>query len=485
MKTRTLTLSLVLSLLCSLEAFAVLPSVTVDAVIPGRTPFISFVSFRISDATNLSTISFQIRPKPGSRTRPLAATYSSVYLKKAGYFHPRTGQLTLPVFGLYRDFRNTVRVRADFNGGTTLQNSISISTAEYNGGTYTAPEIVQARLPDTTLSYDFILLKGDSSDNTPVIIDSDAEVRWVAEAGEGGQHSILFDNAIYYGASPSSLVREDFDGRIQILADYSSLGVVGFHHNADYGRDGIILEVDTTAWTESVNLEVDAAGNVLRTWSLGDIISTAMVAGGDDPSGFVFPTPVDWFHNNATTYRPSDDSLIVSSRENFVIALDYDTGAIKWILGDSAKHWFQYPSLQAFALALGPDTLAPIGEHAVSMVGDRLLLFDNATASNFQVPAGNSRTYSAPRKYSITGNTATEVFNYLIAPPIKSAFCSSVYEDATDNYLIDYTQANAVSTDLVAVDKTGQIAFYYRYVQDGCGSAWNAVPIHLENLQFD
>ena len=78
-----------------------------------------------------------------------------------------------------------------------------------------------------------------------------------------------------------------------------------------------------------------------------------MIAGGDDPSLFVYPAPTDWFHNNATAYRSSDDSLIVSSRENFVIALDYDSGNIKWILGDPTKRWYVFfPSLRAFALTL-------------------------------------------------------------------------------------------------------------------------------------
>ena len=64
-----------------------------------------------------------------------------------------------------------------------------------------------------------------------------------------------------------------------------------------------------------------------------------MIAGGDDPSGFVFDSVLgDWFHNNCTAYRAEDNTLLVSSRENFVIALDYDSDAIKWILGDSTKH---------------------------------------------------------------------------------------------------------------------------------------------------
>ena len=58
-----------------------------------------------------------------------------------------------------------------------------------------------------------------------------------------------------------------------------------------------------------------------------------------------------------------------------------------------------------------------------------------------QVPPGENRTYSAPRRYQFDqdNSKATEVWHYLANPSIYSPFCSSVYEDATDNYLIDYT----------------------------------------------
>ena len=182
-----------------------------------------------------------------------------------------------------------------------------------------------------------MLLKSVILTTTPVIIDSDSEIRWVGTAPVQTQNSILFENGIYV-ASGTSLVRQEFDGRYKTLADFSTLGVTAFHHNFDFGRDGFIMDVNTLDWTECVNIEVDGAGNVLRSWNLGDIISAAMIAGGDDPDDFIQPAPADWFHNNATAYRKSDDSLIVSSRENFVIAIDYDTGAIKWILGDPTKH---------------------------------------------------------------------------------------------------------------------------------------------------
>ena len=97
------------------------------------------------------------------------------------------------------------------------------------------------------------------------------------------------------------------------------------------------MDADTTTHYNSVNIEVDASGRVLKTWNMAHIIGAAMIAGGDDPSRFVYPTPTDWFHLNGVTYNRADDSLIVSSRENFLICLDYETTAIKWIPGIRRK----------------------------------------------------------------------------------------------------------------------------------------------------
>jgi hypothetical protein len=168
---------------------------------------------------------------------------------------------------------------------------------------------------------------------------------------------------------------------------------------------------------------------------------------GDDPSQFVFPAPTDWFHNNAAYYNRADDSLIVSSRENFVICIDYETSAIKWILGDPAKKWYQFRLCGALR-SRSPWQLAPIGEHAVSITYDEnLLLFDNGLPSMFQRPIGDARTFSSPRKYQLNLNTkvATEVWNYEVNRIIYSPICSSVYEDAPLNYLVDYASLIARS----------------------------------------
>jgi arylsulfate sulfotransferase len=96
------------------------------------------------------------------------------------------------------------------------------------------------------------------------------------------------------------------------------------------------------------------------------------------------------------TYNRADDSLIVSSREDFLICLDYATGAIKWILGDPEKAWYQFPSLRQYALNVAPGSLPPIGQHAVSITFDQdVLVFDNGLNSLFQQPPGAVRTYAS------------------------------------------------------------------------------------------
>jgi hypothetical protein len=303
--------------------------------------------------------------------------------------------------------------------------------------------------------------------------------------------STFFDNATYV-TQRSQLFRVELDGEVSLVADYSNIGAVHFHHNIDRGKTGLLLEPDTTSYFESTILEVDSAdGRVLKTFNMAQIIRAAMIAGGDDPSQFVFPTPTDWFHNNGAAYNRADSSLIVSSRENFVICLDYNTSAIKWILGDPTKKWHQFPSLRKFALTLAPGSLPPIGQHSPSITFDQnLMVFDNGLKSVFQVPLGDQRDYASPRKYSLdlVGKIATEVWNFPMNESIHCPLCGSVYEDAPHNYLVDYAFVNRPGgptfAQLLGLNAAGETIFYYQYPTVGCSTAYNSIPIHLENTKF-
>jgi len=458
----------------------------------GPTPFISQVALFASQTAVLKSIRFTITPKTGSVTRPLSGTYSNDYLTERGYLNADTGEIFLPVWGLYADFTNTVTLIYSFNDGSSKADVTTITTEAFDDPCgYQAPTILQARTDTTSLSYDYILVKGACSDFSPAIIDSDGALRWVGDAAVVDYSAAFFDNAIYL-AGYGTLLRLDLDGTITTLAGIADYNATFIHHNIDLGKVGLILDIDTSIQFESVNVEVDAAGNLLKTWDLAKIISDAMIAGGDDPSQFVYPSPTDWFHNNSVTYNRADDSLIVSSRENFLICIDYDTGAIKWILGDTTKKWHQFPSLAKYALTLAPGSLPPIGQHAPSITYDQgLTVFDNGFNSGFQIPPGILRTYASPRKYQIdvTTMTATEVWNYPQDETIFSPFCGSVYEDAPLNYLIDYAVVGGPGgtppyAQLLGLNAAGEKVFYYQYVTSSCNTAFNAVPLHLESTAF-
>src|SRR6266481_2210518 len=417
-------------------------TITITGYAAGATPFISKLTLEVSNTTVLKSIQFSIDSKPGSVTRPLSGTYANDYLVGRGFEQPPPATTVIvPIYGLYAGYTNTVRLTYLFLDGSSKQAVTSITTAAFDdeGCGYNNPTKLQPRTTSTSLSYDYIFDRSACGDFSPVILDSDGALRWVsplATASALFASSTFFDNAVYL-TQGSQLFRVELDGAVGLLADYSSIGVENLHHNIDNGKTGLLIDPDTTSYFESEILEVNSLdGTVLKTFNMASIISAAMIAGGDDPSQFVFPTPTDWFHLNGVTYNRADDSLVVSSRENFLICIDYETTAIKWILGDPTKKWHQFPSLRKFALSLAPGSLPPIGQHSPSVTFDQgIMVHDNGQKSFLHRPTGDNRDYASPRKYSLdlVRKTATEVWNYSRNESIFCPFCSSIYEDAPYN----------------------------------------------------
>jgi arylsulfate sulfotransferase len=89
----------------------------------------------------------------------------------------------------------------------------------------------------------------------------------------------FFENSIYIAFGPL-LYRNDLDGTVSLLGDYGSVGVNDFHHNVDRGKFGLLFEADTDSYLESIIIEIDPEGQLLKTWNMADIISAAMTAGG-------------------------------------------------------------------------------------------------------------------------------------------------------------------------------------------------------------
>src|SRR2546425_9714227 len=95
----------------------------------GVTPFISKVTLMVSNTSVLKSIQFTVVPKPGSVTRPLSGTYANSYLLDRGFENQQTGEIVLPVYGLYDGYNNTVTLTYRFMDGSSKQANLTITTA--------------------------------------------------------------------------------------------------------------------------------------------------------------------------------------------------------------------------------------------------------------------------------------------------------------------------------------------------------------------
>jgi hypothetical protein len=469
-----------------------LPSVTTEA---GVSPFIGFVHLEGFDLSGVTGAQFTIAPKPGSVSKPVHVEYSILALAARGYFSDES--LTLPVFGLYAGYQNQVSVEVERSSVGPLSLKITIPSAAYIDptGIYSQPTIITPRAAGSPLGFDFIFIK--SGLGSPVIIDTDGEIRWAAPRIQISPSSAFRGDEFIIGdPGRPTVYRLRLDGNIT-QADLPSSTYTDFNHNINRGKFGLLAEVDANsggvASIESNIIEFQGSSSIsiVNQWDLGAILTAYMSSQGDDAAAFVRPG-VDWFHSNSSIYDSRDDSVIVSSRENFVVKLGYSSGAIMWILGDPTKYWYTFPSLRAKALTLAPGGLYPIGQHALSITFDGLLmLFNDGLGSLNQPagePAGQTRTYSAVSAYSIdvASMTATEVWDYDAGQTIFSPICSSAYEAADQSILVDYATANNLTEALlVGLDSSHNVVFEFKYPTSGCSTSWNARPIPLDDLKVN
>ena len=464
---------------------------------PGVTPFISFVRISGQSVSYVSSLTFTISPMPNSVSQPVNVTWSRAALSGSGYLKGNV-LINLPVFGLYAGYQNQVSFQLAFVDGSVQQLQYQISTEPYTDptGVYLNPTIVKARAPGSNLGFNFFILK--SLLGSPVIVDTDGQVRWVVPAG--GTAASYFANGQFVTGSgtSASVTLLQLDGTQSALPTHLPQPVLfSFTHNIDPGPSGLLAEFN------GIDVLGDSIGDIvaeispfssqppIQTFDMAVILTAYMQNNGDNPSAFVRPG-ADWFHVNASTYDPSDNTVIISSRENFLIKVNYSTHDIVWILGDPTKYWYTFPSLRAKALTLDAGGDYPIGQHAVSITSEGyVMVFNDGLGSLNQPPgepAGLSRTYSEVSAYSVNAATMTaqNVWNFNYGQSIYSPVCGSSYEAPGNTYLVDYATAdNGAEARLVGLDANQNVVFDFQYASPStCGAAWNAIPVPMENLQI-
>jgi hypothetical protein len=464
-----------------------------DPPVPGATPFIASMPIHGEGLDTLAAVNVTIAPQPGSASRPVSVTYSIGYLSRHGDVQPGGAGITVPIIGLYAGATNQVSTELRFADGSSRSFSASVETPAWSDGVYDVPTVLQARAPGSALGFDFFYLK--SSLGSPVIVDTDGHVRWVGANVPGSTAVNFVDGGFLIGSvSSPTVTRLELDGSADAPVSLDTTNVIEFHHDLENGKawqlNSVVSLLAGVTQFETVQ-EFTPEGHVTAQWNLDQIFTDYMSANGDDPTLFVRPG-VDWLHINTQIYDPRDDSLIVSSRENFVVKLGYSDGDIRWIFGDTSKYWYTFPSLRAKSLTLVGDGLVPIGQHSITIAPDgNLMLFNNGLPSLNQPegePAGAARSYSAVSSYVIdpAAMTATQAWAFEYGETLYSPICSSARATQDGSVLVDFATAeNLTAAHIVGLDPSHRVVFDLRYPTSGCDTAWNSQPIALESLQLD
>jgi len=473
--------------------------IVIASVQPGISPFVSSVQLSGQSVASVISVAFTIAPMPNSVSSPVNVTWSRSALSSRGYLQGNL--LNLPVFGLYAGYQNQVTLQITFFDESTQTLNSQIVTTPYTDptGVYSNPTILKARTPGSTLGFSYMMLK--SVLGSPVIVDTDGQIRWVVPGVPYTTLASYFANGQFMMGSETdtAFTLLQFDGTQSSLpAILPQPPLTEFTHNIDPAPNGVLAEFNGTddlgVSTGDIVAEIApfSSQTPLQVFDMADILTAYMQKNGDDPTAFVRPG-YDWFHVNAAAYDPSDNSVIVSSREDFLIKINYSTHDIIWILGDPTKYWYTFPSLRAKALTLDAGGDYPIGQHGVSVTSEGyVMVFNDGLGSLNQPPgepAGATRTYSEVNAYSVNLATMTahQVWNFDYGQSVYSAICGSVYQSPGSSYLVDYAYANnGTEARIVGLDSNHNVSFDFQYSSPfGCSASWNAVPIPMENLQIN
>ena len=157
----------------------------------------------------------------------------------------------------------------------------------------------------------------------------------------------------------------------------------------------------------------------------------------------------DWCHVNDVIYSESDDSLIWSCRELFVIKTDYSTGDIIWIMGDNNKYWRHNYSILFNKFLNNIGGTAPIGQHSLSLTDEGHLLLYNNGEHSWNMPAGigagSNLLISFAQVWRIDEEKQKGTSCLAILPGFKSYQCSSVYKQGQHHLITHSNITNRIN----------------------------------------
>lgn len=241
-------------------------------------------------------------------------------------------------------------------------------------------------------------------------------------------------NSPYY---MTGLYEMDFLGKI--YNEYSVEG--GYHHDYFEMENGNILlasdDFDGDNGTvEDYIVEIDRqTGKIVKQFDLKDVLN---MEDGKSENWIEY----DWFHNNSVWYDKETNSITLSGRhQDAVINIDYKSGKLNWIIGDSTNWSEEYQKY--FFKPIGKNFEWQWSQHAAMITPEGyVFLFDNGNnkskLKDEYVKASNSYSRGVMYKINTIDMTIEQVFEYgkRRGSNFYSPYISDVDYLANNHYII-------------------------------------------------
>ena len=314
----------------------------------------------------------------------------------------------LPIYGLYAGVENEVIISAG-----DKEKALKIKTDDLPDDFIVPTSVFKDESRLTNDLYFFT----PSSKGYMCAYDVNGDVRWYLS-----QRAIWEVNRLKNGhllVSTERLVNEPYystglyeiDMLGKIYTEYSLPG--GYHHDYFEMENGNLLvasdDFDNEEGTvEDYVVELDReTGNIVKTFDLKDILN---MEDGKSENWISY----DWFHNNSVWYDKKSNSITLSGRhQDIVINIDYDSGKLNWILGDSTNFSEEY---QKYFFKLTDGEWQWSQHAAMILPNGNVFLFDNGNNKSKNkdeyVKAEDSYSRGVIYKIDTEKMTAEEVWEY-------------------------------------------------------------------------
>ncbi len=349
----------------------------------------------------------------------------------------------LPIYGLYADEENEVILEV---GDTKKVLKIKTDALPSNMALPTSVKADKSKLGN-----DLYFFTPSSSGYT-VAYDVNGDVRWYLtnyalwkiDRLENGNLLVSTERLVNSPYYMTGMYEMTLLGKI--VKEYSLEG--GYHHDYYEMPNGNLLVASdnfSSGTVEDYIVEIDReTGNVVKTFDLTKILNK-----GDGKNENW--SQYDWFHNNSVWYDEKTNSVTLSGRHmDAVINLDYDSGELNWIIGDSTNWSEEYQKY--FFTPVGDDFEWQWSQHAAMITPEGyVFILDNGNnkskIESEYVPASKSYTRGVLYKIDTENMTIEQIWEY--GKERGSSFYSPYISD------VDYLDKNHYivhSGGIVSVD---------------------------------